>query len=758
MRQTLLYLIVAFSFFKLTAQSKIARDLMELNSYEGKQEYYFYSDVEIDSIEQLLSNSKQSDERLELLLFYLKRQFRKDISKGEQQAKEALSIARKDKKPLHEVLALSALATIYSLQIENNTSSLYLDSAFNTADNINDPVLKSSFYYTKYLIYLLREDHVKSINNFLKSVELVEKYGGEVIKNNKLRILVKIALNHNNYSLAEKTLNKINYNYLGDENKVKFLFNKASIYQIKNDTDSTLLYYNKAYQDFPNDISHSFIGDHMVKIGNLDSALQHYYKAISLKDPKGSYFDLLYVKVAGIYKEKGVYDSTEYYLKKCLEEAIRLGEKTNNVKSHARLASFYFEQQQYNKAKEHTTKAYEFAIQNQFIESLETITKILENLAAQEDQYDKAYQFAIENRYYLNELSQQEATKFLRVTEIERDLKTWSINQDKKMEKAENAKNLVVIIAAFFLLVSGMLYSMYRTKHKALQNQLFLGETIKEQNEEILSQGEELKVINEDLSSLNNKLESRITERTEELKIVNKHLSTYNQRLEQYANLTSHNLRAPLASIKGLLNLYNMQHINPEEKEMTVQYIRKSSEEMDRVIEELNGLMDVENVNMSDYEPISVSQLVDQTEKWIVNKVHQNVVINKYLDLEELYSVKHFIEPTLRELFLNAFNFRNSKKPLEITVWIAKKKNNIEIKIKDNGLGIDLNNHRHQIFKLHQRFHQQTNGRGIGLYLVKRQVEALNGTVTIDSQPDDGTCFTILLPKIGHMRISHSVA
>lgn len=758
MKQTILILVAVLTFLQLTAQSKVANDLMKLNSYDEKQSFYINSNIEIDSLHLLLSNTKQENERLELLLFYLKEQFLYDISKGEQQAQEALSIARKLNKPLHEALSLRALSTIYSLQISSNISLLYLDSAFDIANHIDDRVLESSLYYNKYIIYLLQENHAESINNFLKCIELAEKYAGETIRNNRLISLCKKAIEHNNYSLAEKTLNKINYEFLHNESKVYFLFSKATIHQVKNQIDSTLFYYNKAYTDFSHSDTYQFIGDYMVKTDRPDSALQLYYKAVSSKDSKESYFNLLYIKIANIYQSKGAYDSTEYYFAKCLDEAIRLEEKTNEAKSHARLASFYFEQQQYRMAQVHADKAHEFALRNNLTESLEIITGILGKLAAQENKYDKAYEYAVENNLYLYKLNQQKATNLLRNLEIEHDLKIWSESQEKKIEKAEKVKNLVMLIAAFFLVASGMLYLMYRNKNKALRTQLILGHKIKEQNEEILSQGEEIRVVNENLSSLNNELESRITERTEELRVANKDLSTYNQRLEQYANLTSHNLRAPLANMKGLLNLYSLQHDDAQGMKVTIQRIRKSSEEMDDIIQELIALMDVESINMTDYESINVSQLINQTEEWLINKVQQNVVINKYLDIEELNSVKHFIEPILKELFLNAFNYRNHDSPLEIAIGVVQKSNSIEIKVKDNGLGIDLNNHGNQIFQLHQRFHQQINGRGIGLYLVKRQIEALKGTISIDSQLNYGTCFTILLPMISNLSISHSVA
>ena len=68
------------------------------------------------------------------------------------------------------------------------------------------------------------------------------------------------------------------------------------------------------------------------------------------------------------------------------------------------------------------------------------------------------------------------------------------------------------------------------------------------------------------------------------------------------------------------------------------------------------------------------------------------------------------------------------------------------IEISDNGLGIDLNKYEDSIFKLFKRFHTHVEGRGLGLFLVKSQIEALQGSLEIQSVVDRGTCFKITIP------------
>ena len=70
----------------------------------------------------------------------------------------------------------------------------------------------------------------------------------------------------------------------------------------------------------------------------------------------------------------------------------------------------------------------------------------------------------------------------------------------------------------------------------------------------------------------------------------------------------------------------------------------------------------------------------------------------------------------------------------------------MQLFIKDNGIGIDLEKHKNKLFGMYQTFHGNADAKGIGLYLVKSQVEALGGSININSQPGEGTQFIIELP------------
>jgi signal transduction histidine kinase len=104
---------------------------------------------------------------------------------------------------------------------------------------------------------------------------------------------------------------------------------------------------------------------------------------------------------------------------------------------------------------------------------------------------------------------------------------------------------------------------------------------------------------------------------------------------------------------------------------------------------------------------------------------------------------KSYIESILLNLLTNSIKYKSENKILKITVTTYQEKNHTAIIFQDNGIGIDLERNRDKIFGLYQRFHDYPDSKGLGLYLVKSQVEAMGGTISIESEVEKGTRFTL---------------
>src|SRR5690606_258911 len=123
------------------------------------------------------------------------------------------------------------------------------------------------------------------------------------------------------------------------------------------------------------------------------------------------------------------------------------------------------------------------------------------------------------------------------------------------------------------------------------------------------------------------------------------------------------------------------------------------------------------------------------------------VTIDTDLKVESLYSVKPMVHSILYNLISNSIKYRSPNRLPIISVSTSENVNYYLIKVTDNGLGIDLAQHRDNLFRLYKRFHLHTDGKGLGLYLVKLQCESLGGFIDVDSVVNGYTSFTVYLKK-----------
>jgi signal transduction histidine kinase len=101
----------------------------------------------------------------------------------------------------------------------------------------------------------------------------------------------------------------------------------------------------------------------------------------------------------------------------------------------------------------------------------------------------------------------------------------------------------------------------------------------------------------------------------------------------------------------------------------------------------------------------------------------------------------------LLNLLSNALKYIYPGRTPVIRVKTFNEKDNIFLQITDNGLGINLDRYGHQIFKLRKTFHRHPESRGIGLFMIKNQIEAMGGEISISSQENEGATFTINFNK-----------
>jgi signal transduction histidine kinase len=285
---------------------------------------------------------------------------------------------------------------------------------------------------------------------------------------------------------------------------------------------------------------------------------------------------------------------------------------------------------------------------------------------------------------------------------------------------------------------------------------------IQTQNEELITQQEELeaqrdmledqnKVIAdsmEELEQIRAELEKTVERRTLELKNANLELLQRNDQLEQYAYITAHNLRGPVARLKGLIFLFDKLEGTNKENRDVFGKIARSAHEMDDVLTDMNAILEVKTNAQGRTAFVKIGAALEKAREALQDKIiDARPQIKVELRVEEVYGNPAYMEGIFENLLDNSMKYRSAKRELQIGIISRKDKGQVVIEVKDNGIGIDMKRSAGKIFRLYQRFHEHGEGKGLGLYLVKTQVEAMGGSISIESEVDVGTTLQISLPE-----------
>jgi PAS domain S-box-containing protein len=219
-----------------------------------------------------------------------------------------------------------------------------------------------------------------------------------------------------------------------------------------------------------------------------------------------------------------------------------------------------------------------------------------------------------------------------------------------------------------------------------------------------------------------------------------------NKDLEQFAYIVSHNLRAPLANIMGFSEaITDLGELDPETKKQVLEGLSHSVHRLDNVILDLNQILQVKRQISEMKEIVKFSVVAEDVKADIHNLIqNENVTIKTdFSAIDEMFSLKSYIQSIFYNLMSNSIKYRMPDVPPVIEITSSKTDKKIILTFNDNGMGIDLVKRRDQVFGLYKRFHTQVEGRGMGLFMVRTQVETLGGKISISSEVNKGTTFTI---------------
>jgi signal transduction histidine kinase len=253
-------------------------------------------------------------------------------------------------------------------------------------------------------------------------------------------------------------------------------------------------------------------------------------------------------------------------------------------------------------------------------------------------------------------------------------------------------------------------------------------------------------IVNERTKALNEEINTRKTVE-ENIQKTNQELSKRNMELDNFVYSVSHDLRAPIASVLGLINLAK-KDVEARMKDMYLDMIHKSALQQDHFIKEIldqsrNSRLEVKR------EEIFFEPMIDETFNQLIYATHTGKAVEKIISVQQdraFYSDRWRLKVILNNIISNAIRYRNGKDPV-IKVNVHIEGNCARLAIEDNGKGIDKE-HLPNLCKMFYRATDDGAGSGLGLYIVKEAIDKLNGNIDIQSEVGQGTRVTLEIPQI----------
>ncbi len=233
------------------------------------------------------------------------------------------------------------------------------------------------------------------------------------------------------------------------------------------------------------------------------------------------------------------------------------------------------------------------------------------------------------------------------------------------------------------------------------------------------------------------------------LQELTKQLRKSNIELEKFAYIASHNLRAPLVN---LISLTEMQAEENAPDGMRKEIDQKINYCVHQLNETLNDLIEIVACKSDDQIKKEVLDLENELNlilKSIESQVNNSggKIACDFSECQKIYFPKRALNSILINLLTNSLKYKSDDRQLLISLKTVNKRDHTILYFSDNGLGIDMEKFGKKIFGLYQRYHPKIEGKGLGLYIIKSQIEALDGKIEVDSIPDVGTTFRIYFKK-----------
>jgi signal transduction histidine kinase len=676
----------------------------------------------VDSLELALHNAKEDTNTVLLISRLLEEYTISGNEKGEQIGEKGILLSRKLGFSKGEMLLSRQLGEFYQRQGKYAQSVFYTNTSLQIAENLKDFNGIADTYFILAIIY----------TDGLKQYDLAIFYGLEALRiyqnqyhqdgiANAYNLIAWVyGITNQHLSLANTYIDKaISISQSTKEKKFLAYYwgTKGLIYKAANQLDSAIFYFQKANQDLEkiNDKAiiayfDIFIGEIYLQQAKEKEALRTYLQAVqySTQAEAQDFLKDAYLGLSKIYASQNQYDKAYNYQKLYLQ----IKDSIFNWTTSQRLALI---QQEYENEKQKVQIALlekeKQLIQEEkrtyivsFIGGLSTVIIVLFLIAR-------------------NSRQKAKANILLQAKNKEIEAQNEELRQSKEEIEAQNEE-----------------------LHQSREEIQMQRDLVAQQNSQLTEAQNIIISQNEEIRKRNDYLEKIVEERTQELKFTVQDLLRHIQDLEQFSFIISHNLRAPVARIQGLINIFDQAKIEDDFNKQVLTHIFQSAQSLDTVIRDLTEIISIRKSLNTNREFVNINELVENELINLDNELKQaDALVEKKLNVSAFYSVKAYLQSIIHHLLSNAIKYKYPHRPLRILIATSMKENYFCLSVQDNGLGVDASD-PYKIFGLYQRMHTHIEGKGFGLFLVKTQIEAMRGRIEVESIINQGSTFKVFLP------------
>lgn len=222
-------------------------------------------------------------------------------------------------------------------------------------------------------------------------------------------------------------------------------------------------------------------------------------------------------------------------------------------------------------------------------------------------------------------------------------------------------------------------------------------------------------------------------------------LTKSNADLKQYTYITSHNLRAPLTNLMSIINLLEWEKITDDNTRLLLEAFKESTFLLNETLNDLMEAILLKKSGNTKQTELWFSDINDKVTRSLNSLITQSqaTITTNFLSAPNVQFDAVYLESIFTNLLSNALKYASPERRLHLNIQSNMVEDGIELIFADNGIGMNMTLVKERIFGLHQRFHNNADSKGIGLYLVQSQLNALGGGIKVSSNINVGTTFTL---------------